>query len=255
MAKTAPKKASRKRDGAAAGGRAQGHRAYLSQRAILESAARLFAERGYGGTSLQDLAVALGISRPLLYYYFSSKEKLLEALVEEVTVSSLRQSTEIVARTQADPVETLRLLVLSHAKWLLSHGTLFRVVDRSEKELPERLAARHEEAKRALLNNFTQVIEHGIEIGQFRPVDARVAAFSLIGMCSWTAWWFNPEGRSSGEAVAAQLGEFAVNMLQRLDSFRARSNQVEDVLRILKEDVQHLERLIDAAKTVRAPTR
>src|SRR5262249_52798185 len=92
------------------------------RRIMLDAAAKLFAERGFAGTNLQDIADALGISRPSLYYYFSNKEKILASLVEEVTVFSQQQSTRIAAATDANPGETLRLMTASHAKSLLDHA-------------------------------------------------------------------------------------------------------------------------------------
>src|ERR1700692_2071070 len=72
-------------------GRAIRQKTPIVRKALLDTAAALFAERGFGGTNLRDIADALGMSRPGLYYHFPSKEKLLEAIVEEVTLSSERQ--------------------------------------------------------------------------------------------------------------------------------------------------------------------
>src|SRR6266702_1269369 len=160
------------------------------RRTVLEAAAKLFAQRGFGGTNLQDIADSLGISRPALYYYFKSKDDILASLVEEVTVFSVHQATELASKADFNP-----------AKWLLEHPIEFRVVDRTENDLPAATRRTHDKAKRALLDNFTRIVERGIELGHFRPVDATVAAFSIIGMCSWTASWFMPHGRVPLEEV------------------------------------------------------
>src|SRR5947209_16063232 len=180
------------------------------RRTVLEAAAKLFAQRGFGGTNLQDIADSLGISRPALYYYFKSKEEILASLVEEVSVFLGHQATELASKADFNPSETLRQMVFNHAKWLLEHGIEFRVVDRSEHDLPAATRRTHDKAKRALLDNFTRTIERGIELGHFRPVDATVTAFSLIGMCNWTAWWFVPEGRVPLDEIAKSMADFAV---------------------------------------------
>jgi len=180
------------------------------RRTVLEAAAKLFAQRGFGGTNLQDIADALGISRPALYYYFKSKEDILASLVEEVTVFSGHQATELASKADFNPSETLRQMVFNHAKWLLEHPVEFRVVDRTENDLPAATRRTHDKAKRALLDNFTRTVERGIELGHFRPVDATVTAFSIIGMCSWTAWWFVPEGRLPLNEIARSIADFAV---------------------------------------------
>ena len=214
------------------------------RRNVLEAAARLFAQRGFGGTNLQDIAEALGISRPALYYYFKSKEDILTSLVEEVTVFSGHQATELASKADFNPSETLRQMVFNHAKWLLEHPVEFRVVERTENDLPAATRRTHDKAKRALLDNFTRTVERGIELGHFRPVDATVTAFSIIGMCSWTAWWFVPEGRVPLDEIAKSIADFAVAGLRRGDNVLPREFGTEEALRRVKDDLAHLERLI-----------
>ncbi|HEX2509537.1 MAG TPA: TetR/AcrR family transcriptional regulator, partial [Microvirga sp.] len=105
---------------------AGGQRRDVLRRAILEAASRLFVERGFGGTNLQDIADALGISRPAVYYYYKSKEDILDSLVKEVTVVSGQQAMTLAGTNDFDPIETLRRMVYSHAKWLLEHPLEFR---------------------------------------------------------------------------------------------------------------------------------
>lgn len=214
------------------------------RRNVLEAAAKLFAERGFGGTNLQDIADVLGISRPALYYYFKSKEDILASLVEEVTVISGQQATQLASRADFNPSETLKKMVFNHAKWLLEHPVQFRVVDRTENNLSDATRRTHDKAKRALLDNFSRTIARGIELGHFRPVDPKVTALSIIGMCSWTAWWFNPEGRMPHEEIARSIAEFAVNGLRQGGNVLPREFGTEEALRRVKDDLAHLERLI-----------
>jgi hypothetical protein len=134
--------------------------------------------------------------------------------------------------------------VFNHAKWLLEHPVEFRVVDRTENDLPAATRRTHDKAKRSLLDNFTRTVERGIELGHFRPVDPRVAAFSIIGMCSWTAWWFAPEGRVPLVEVAKSIADFAVAGLRRSDNVLPREFGTEEALRRVKDDLAHLERLL-----------
>ena len=214
------------------------------RQALLKAAAELFTQRGYAGTSLQDLADEFGMTRSALYYYFTNKEEILASLVEEVTVFSHRQSERVAANPDADPGETLRLMVRSHAKWLLDHAVQFRVVDRSESELPEKTRKVHDAAKRALLEDFTRIIAHGIQIGHFRPLDPRVAAFSMIGMCSWTAWWFKPGGRQTADAIADIIADMAVHSIRRDDAKRSKIADVSGAFQLLRDDIDHLELLL-----------
>lgn len=75
---------------------------------IMEEATRLFADRGFAGTSLQDIADATGLTRPALYHYFGSKEELLSRLVSELTEGPADELGEIRRRTGTTATERLR---------------------------------------------------------------------------------------------------------------------------------------------------
>ena len=92
-------------------GRSGTARRELVENELYEHATRLFAERGFAGTSLQDIADAMGITRPALYYYVKSKDELLAKLVTEVTDGPLDELTALVARDGLDPVQKLRGIV------------------------------------------------------------------------------------------------------------------------------------------------
>lgn len=214
------------------------------RQAVLETAARLFAERGFGGTSLQDISAGLGISRPALYYYFSSKEDILASMVEEITVFSGKRTTEAVARTDTNPSESLRQLVENHARWLLDHSIEFKMLDRSENDLPAAVRKTNDRSKRLVLDNFTRIIERGIEIGHFRPIDPQVTAFSIIGMCAWTAWWFRADGRMLSAEVAKLIADLAVHAVRHGAGPHSKRVEIADAVHNLRDDLALLEHMI-----------
>lgn len=216
----------------------------IVRKAMLKAAADLFAERGFGGTNLRDLADVLGISRPGLYYHFPNKEKILEALIEEVTLSAATQLADVAKQVDREPEDALRLVIFNMTGWVLENPVLFRVLDRSESEMPVELRERHKALRKAVLENLTTIIKRGISLGKFRPVDPHVAALVIIGMRNWSAWWFNSDGRLPKHEIADMVAEMAVRSLLRPDAHRSRSDRIGDVLRILKEDVAHLDHLL-----------
>ena len=78
---------------------------------ILEHATRLFAQRGYDGTTLQDIADAVGITRPGLYNYINSKEQLLAELVRDVSENTAHIVHAVRLRADLSSVEKLRVVV------------------------------------------------------------------------------------------------------------------------------------------------
>jgi AcrR family transcriptional regulator len=237
---------------AAANGRASARRE-LVEAQIYEQATRLFAERGFAGTSLQDVADAMGMTRSALYYYVRNKDQLLAQLVTEITEGPADAAEEIAGR-DLEPVEKLRTLVRLIAGRQAHHPARFRLVIRSESELPAELASAHETAKRRVLDGFVRVIDEGVRTGQFRPRPVRTTALALIGMCNWIAWWFRPGGAQSADEVAEQMAEMAVALVAQTPDRTPDQPRPDDpaaALHLLRQDLDYLEHII--AHPISAP--
>jgi len=216
----------------------------LVENEIYEQAIRLFAERGFAGTSLQDIADALGITRPALYYYVKSKDELLAKLAADVAGGSAAQITEAASRPDLDAVGKIREIARLNVVRVATQPERFRLLIRSEADLPPELSRAYDASRRAVLKAVTGVIEDGIRAGRFRPGDPRVAALAVIGMCNWVAWWFRP-GRDSIDAVADQLADAAVAAVQRADHRIPDGEGPAAALKMLRQDIDHLERTLD----------
>lgn len=215
--------------------------------AILEAASNLFIKRGYEGTTMQDIAQELGISRSALYYYYKNKEEILVSLTEGLTIAAQQLASQVVEQGKP-PEDALRELVHQHAKLILYRPIQFRVVEQAEVSLPEQQRKIAESARRVLLDRFTDVIQRGIEVGRFRLVNARVAAFAIIGMCNWTAWWFKADGAKTAEEIAEMLADFSLHALERGEVKKLRKAGVDETLRILEENLSQLREVIDTRK-------
>ena len=210
---------------------------------IYDQATRLFAERGFAGTSFQDIADAVGLTRPALYYYVKSKDELLAKLVAEITEGSAAGITAIARRADLDPATKLHAIMTTSVQRQAQYAARFRLLIRSEAELPDDLARAHEAGRRAVLKAVARVIDQGIEEGVFRPVDARIAALGLLGMNNWVAWWFQPDGKDGAETVAGQLADMAVAALRSRDQDSAAAGPA-GMLQQIRQDLDHLERLL-----------
>ena len=216
----------------------------IQRRTVLEAAAKLFSERGFGGTNMLDVAKALNVSRPAVYYYFKNKNEILSSLVDEVTVYSEHLAAGV-ADAKAEPVEALYQMVRNHASFVLQNPLIFRVIERGEDDLDDKAKAISKRAKRALMDRFRMTIDRAIGSGRFRDVDAGVAALALIGMCNWCAWWFVPQGRLSHDQVADQIADMAVASLL---SGEGLSTQKGAALTVLADAQATLTRLEDIIK-------
>jgi AcrR family transcriptional regulator len=165
--------------------------------AVLAAAGLVFAQRGYEGATMLDVARAAGFSKAGVYHYFASKEHLLHGL--------LRDSLEQVVSDleAADPGETVepaeRLAVLVDA-YVRSFSTRLRVVTplllRLELLRPD-WQAEVKVLERRIVDRFADAAG---ALGH--PIPSRAAAFLVLGAANWTYYWFDPDGDLTVDELA-----------------------------------------------------
>jgi AcrR family transcriptional regulator len=219
----------------------------LVENEIFEQASLLFAKRGFSGTNLGDIAEAMGITRPALYYYVKSKEDLLAKLVEQMSEDLPAEIEALAADETVAPAIRLRKITYLIAFQRASHPNRFQLLLRSEADLPPTIAKVHKAGIRASLAGLKRVIEEGIVTGQFRPVDARATALTVAGMCNWVAWWHNPDVHHySDEEAADHVSDMAVAMVMRPENRTPEDAGPKAALALIRQDLDYLERIIEA---------
>jgi len=180
---------------------------------ILETAASIFSTKGFSASSLQDIADALNLTRPAIYYYFGSKEEILHALVEDDAQVAALFIADI--RSQPGEVAAVRFhgAVKTFVCWILERREIFRIMERLDDDLPEPVVRAQRQAKRQVLKEFTDLIAEGVESGALSKTENhRTAALAIIGMCTWSAWWYNSDKDGTVEAVAEFIAALASRM-------------------------------------------
>ncbi|WP_287014984.1 TetR/AcrR family transcriptional regulator [Gordonia sp. (in: high G+C Gram-positive bacteria)] len=226
------------------GGRSNPRRE-LVEREIMEQATRLFAEKGLASTTLQDIAEATGLTRPALYHYVANKDELFARLVSEIAEEPAVLLHEINQRTDLDPVAKVHEMAMSIALHQTQTLDRFRVLIRSEAELPAGVADTYRQSRRRVLKELVAVMEEGIDVGLFRPTDARVAALGIVGMLNWIAWWHHPGDPEADRTVARQLADMAVNSVLDPDVGNTEPG-TERVIAQMRQGLDYLERSVRA---------
>ena len=215
----------------------------LMEQEIYEQATHLFAQRGFAGTSFQDIADAVGLTRSALYYYVKSKDELLARLVREVTVVAATDIADVAQRTHETPTARLREIVLHMVHHQGDKGEQFRLLLRSEADLPDSIAGPYTDNRRAVLRSLSEVIEEGVASGEFRPVTPTVAALGLLGVVNWVSWWYHPGSHFELDAVSVELADMVIHSLAAEDG-RLASTTPLDVVRSLRREIDRLEGLL-----------
>ncbi|MEV3873679.1 TetR/AcrR family transcriptional regulator [Streptomyces sp. NPDC049906] len=210
----------------------------------MEKATLLFAENGYETTTLRDVAKAVGVTRTALYHYVTSKEELLAMLVEQMSLNLAKALAELRAREDLTPEGKLRQLVDSLVRQRAESPHQFRVHDQTESALSEPLRTRHRQARRDVLAALSGVIEEGVARGEFKPLDPKVAAFSVLGMCNWVAWWYRPGADYDIDTVTRQISQSAIDMVIVADAPRTPADSARTALAVARSSLDALERLL-----------
>ncbi len=182
------------------------------QAEIFAAALRLFQAHGYHGTSMQDLADAVGMQKASLYYYFDSKEELLVRVCERGTGAFTQELEDIVA-SDLNAVEKLRRAMECHLVALCEQLDLFTVFLREQKFLgeTEKKRLRGEGKRHAEL--LAVILQQGISSGEFREVNVTVTTLAILGMSNWLYEWYSPEGPLTPGEIASTLSDLVLNGL------------------------------------------
>jgi AcrR family transcriptional regulator len=180
------------------------------QQAILRAAARLFRERGYDRTRLADIADALNITKPSLYYYVGNKEGILIAIQQFGLEQILSGFDELVAGDRSG-AELLTILMSRYGEWATTEFGVCVVTLFNIKISPQGAKSLHA-ARRLLERKVRSLFERGIADGSIGPCNPNLAATALFGSLNWMAFWYN---RSRARLSAGEIGALFVDYFMR----------------------------------------
>lgn len=153
------------------------------QAAILHEAARLFAERGFSGVSLEELGAAVGVSGPAVYRHFSNKQALLGAILVRVSERLLSGGQRVIAANDS-PAERLEALIRFHVDFALSDADVIRVQDRDLASLSDDDRHRVRRLQREYVDLWVMVLA-GLHPTR-TEADLRVRAHACFGLINST---------------------------------------------------------------------
>lgn len=170
----------------------------LKRTALLRAAAIEFGRRGFRSTSLDVVAARLGISKPTIYHYFSSKEEILFEIVKESLVA---MQSVINAAQGANGFQRLRALLIAYTKTLtVDYGKC--VIRTPDYDLSPEGREQIVSMKREIDKTIRAAINEGIKDGSIRDCDVKIAAFVTAGGLNWIAQWHDSEGALSEDCIA-----------------------------------------------------
>jgi AcrR family transcriptional regulator len=179
---------------------------------IVERAAHLMQERGYGGISAQHIADALEFSKANFFYHVKSKEELLFQIFVETLNFSIRRLEEIFQRE--DPAkEKLRAVIDLYVQLMTDRAAVMQVWFKEKGHL----APEHEAVVTSLERRIAVLLDKfygaAIESGEFRGVDPRLAGIAMFGMCFALTRWPELRDEFTLKQLSDQMQDLACGAL------------------------------------------
>ncbi len=180
---------------------------------IVSSSAQLIQEQGFHGTTLDEVAEQLDVTKAALYYYVDDKQDLLFR-IHLRALELILASVETIVQSEQPPDAKVRALIDNQVRMITSRPELFTVYFNEKAHL----SLEHKEVvtrlERQIVQRMAQVLRDGIAIGAFQEMDPTVAAFALLGASSWVYRWYRPDGKLTVAEISTLLQKVILSGLQ-----------------------------------------
>jgi AcrR family transcriptional regulator len=176
------------------------------------AAVKLFAGKGFHGTSIRDLAHAAKLSSASLYHYMGTKEELLADIMRE-SLERLLSAAALATARVSDPRARLEKLVALHVITHAVRPDETRVVDNEVHSLSpaaKRIVVKLRDDYELL---WAETIDRGVASGAFHTDQPAVTRLALLEMCSGVARWYSPRGPLTLEQLATHYAQLAMRVL------------------------------------------
>jgi AcrR family transcriptional regulator len=180
---------------------------------VYAAALRLFTDKGYHATSMQDIAAAVGLYKGSLYHYIGGKEELLVEVFERAMGSLISQVEDIVGDLSLSPSLQLRRVIRAHVEAVASNLDALTVYLHEFRALADAEFETVREQRERYRELVQTIVERGVRAGEFRAPDVGIATLGILGMCNWMAQWYRPAGRLGPRQVADYFAELVLGGL------------------------------------------
>ena len=179
------------------------------RQAILDAGALLMQQRGFVGTTVEDVTDQLDLTKAAFYYYVENKEELLFQISTQ-TLELADASISAIERSDAPPDLKLGRMVDSFVRLVAERPAFFTVYFQEKGHLDAEHLKTVVRVEGKIAGALERVLRDGMAAGAFRTADPAVAAFGILGMCFWVYKWFRAGGRADVADVSRTFQTLAL---------------------------------------------
>lgn len=172
---------------------------------ILDAAAEVLNRKGYAGTRLSDIADVAGLQAPAIYYYFPSRDDVIQEVVQVGLRRTLAEVQAALAALPADAPRLDRILaaVAAHLQVVLEDSRFASAAIRNAQQLPAAIREVQLLDERRYGALWRGLVDDAVAAGEIDPdLDPRAARMLVIGALNWAPEWWDPARGTLAETVA-----------------------------------------------------
>lgn len=185
---------------------------------IIETASKLFSQRGYMATSMRDIADKMGIEAASLYNHISSKEEILQDICFDQAQLFLRAIAEV-NDIYFDAEKKLRMAIQNHVEILTANLMQSKVFLQEWKYLGDENKAEFIKLRDTYEKEFTVILSNGEDENLFKGVDKKFAVLNILSSLNWIVEWYKPDGEMTPTQIAEKLSDFVLMGLSKPKPF------------------------------------
>jgi AcrR family transcriptional regulator len=179
---------------------------------IIQAAAQIFRQKGYHGTSMQDIADAVQLQKASLYHHVTGKQDILATILDQA-LDLLIDDMEQVKQSDLSPQEKVRSAMRTYVNRLTQDLDLATVLLMEHRSLDDNLRIIHVDRRDRFEALWREIVQEGISTGAFRQVDARLTSFAFLGVLNWLITWYRHDGSLTGEQIADRFADLLLSGL------------------------------------------
>ena len=179
---------------------------------ILRSAAAVLVEKGYQGTTMEEIAAKLLMTKGSMYYYFKNKDDLLyqcHLMIMELCLEGI----EKVVNSDSNPIEKLRNAIKEHILLATSEKSMFMALAKPNHNFSEEQLKEVLQLRKSYSQYFDRIINEGIAKQVFDNVDVKMVRLIILGALNWIQEWYDQNGPKSAEEISETYAEYLLKML------------------------------------------
>lgn len=180
---------------------------------ILRAAAEVFIEKGYHGTTMEEIAARLLMTKGSMYYYFKNKDDLLFHCHQMIMDQSIKEMEKII-NSSLTPTRMLEEAIRSHIKLATSEKAIFMVMDKPNQHFQDEYLQHILEARTDYAKYFDKILMLGIENKEFAEVEIKMVRMIILGALNWIQEWYNPAGEKNPGELADTFTHYLLRIVR-----------------------------------------